>query len=85
MNGNWGQVKRITKFCGEWDTNCKIVTHEAIDPNSGTFHFAAKVGEVVMLNSPSPVRANKILALTDDQLWKTLFHWSGERIKRPAA
>ncbi len=78
-------VKRITEFCREWYGNCKILTDEAIDPNSGTFHIAVKIGEAVMLNGPSPVRASQILALSDDQLWKTIFHWSGERIKRPAA
>ena len=78
-------VQRITKFCEAWDANCKILTNPAIDRNSGKFHIAVKIGSAVMLNSPSPVQASEILALTDDQLWKTLFHWSGERIKRPAA
>jgi hypothetical protein len=78
-------IQRITKFCKEWDVNCKILTDPAISENSGTFHIAVKIGESVMLNSPSHVRASGILAMTDDELWKTLFHWSGERIKRHAA
>jgi hypothetical protein len=78
-------IQRITGFCREWDSNCRVLIDPAIDENSGTFHIAVKVGSATMLNSPSPVRATEILALTDDRLWETLFHWSGERIKRPAA
>jgi hypothetical protein len=78
-------IQRITEFCREWDANCKILVDPALDQNSGTFHIAVKVGNATMLNSPSPVRASEILALTDARLWEMLFHWSGERIKRRVA
>ena len=78
-------ILRIAEFCKEWDGNSKILIDPAINQNSGTFHFALKVGGAIMLNSPSPVQASEILAMTSDQLWQTLFYWSGERIKRPAA
>lgn len=79
-----GAIQRITKLCKEWDAHCKILIDPAIDQNNGTFHIAMKVGEFTMLNSPSPLRAGEILAMTDDQLWERLIYWSGERIKRPA-
>lgn len=78
-------IQRITVLCEEWEANCNILTDPKIDPNSGKFHIAVKVSEFTMLNSPSPVDASEIIALTTDQLWERLFYWSGERIKRPAA
>lgn len=78
-------IQRITALCKEWDAKCNILTDPKIDPNSGRFHIAVKVGEFTILNSPSPVDASEIIGLTSDQLWERLFYWSGERIKRPAA
>jgi len=48
-------IQRIDEFCKEWDANSRIMSDPAIDPNTGKFHVAVKVGELVMLNSPSPV------------------------------
>jgi hypothetical protein len=78
-------IRRIRECCKQWDANCRILIDPAVDENSGTFHIAVKIGSAVWLNSPTPVQASEILALTDDKLWETLFRWSGERIKRPAA
>ena len=57
-------IQRIDEFCKEWDANIRILSDPAIDPNTGKFHIAVKVGELVMLNSPSPVDAKEILTLT---------------------
>src|ERR1700683_2645929 len=78
-------IQRIRECCKQGGANCRILFEPAVDENSGMFHIAVKIGSAVWLNSPSPVRASEILALTDERLWKTLFRWSGERIKRPAA
>ncbi len=47
-------IQRITVLCKEWDADCNILINPAIDPTSGKFHVAVKVGEFTMLNSPSP-------------------------------
>jgi hypothetical protein len=56
-----------------WDTGCNILTDTTIDPNSGRFHIAVKVGESTMLNSLSPVDASETICLTSDQLWEDCF------------
>jgi hypothetical protein len=78
-------VQRITGFCKEWNADSRILTDPLIDPNTGKFHFAVKVGGNTELHSPSPVDAAEILAWSNDELWKKLSYWSGEKIKRSAA
>jgi hypothetical protein len=78
-------IQRITELCKAWDATCRILTDPAIDAKSGMFHFAVKIGDLTMLNSPSPLRAAEILAMSPDQLWKSITHWSGDRVERPAS